>query len=153
MAFTTMHFAVGMAGAGAMATVGALMLRRGMRWVPLWMTAGGIWACVPDMPRIFKEDFPSLPLAETLSAKPLQQWLNANGDLFFFHRMLDQQPKEFALHGLLGILILYTVSVFLLAVTHGKPVPKQDQSIAESEDEQGEDENGVQDAPPGKQAA
>lgn len=131
MAFTTMHFAVGMAGAGAVATVGAILLKRGLRWAPLWMTAGGIWACVPDMPRIFKEDFPSLPLAETLSAKPLQQWLNANGDLFFFHRMLDQQPKEYALHGLLGILILYTVAVFLLALTHGKSRPACTEPTAE----------------------
>lgn len=121
MAFTTMHFAVGMAGAGALASVGALVFRRGWRWIPLAMTAGGIWACVPDFPRIFKEDFPSLPFAQTLSGKPLQQWLHAQGDWFFFHRMLDEQPKEFALHGLLGILMLYTASVFLLAVTHHRP--------------------------------
>ena len=117
MAFTTMHFALGMVGTGAVATIGALLLRRGMRWVPLWMTAGGIWACVPDMPRIFKEDFPNTPFAQTLSAKPLQQWLQANGDWFFFHRMLDEQPREYALHGLALILMLYTVSVFFLALT------------------------------------
>jgi hypothetical protein len=121
MAFTTMHFAIGMVGAGTAATVGGLLLRRGLRWVPLWMTAGGIWACTPDMPRIFKEDFPSLPFAEALSSKALQQWLQNNGDLFFFHRMLDNQPREYALHGLLLILVLYTVSSFLLAVTHRRP--------------------------------
>ncbi|MFN3166749.1 MAG: hypothetical protein ACE37H_06765 [Phycisphaeraceae bacterium] len=121
MAFTTMHFAVGMAGAGTLAAVGALALRRGWRWMPLALTAGGIWACVPDMPRIFKEDFPNLPFAQTLSSKPLQQWLNAHGDWFFLHRTLDEQPKEFALHGLLVILTLYTVSSLLLAVTHRRP--------------------------------
>lgn len=121
MAFTTMHFAVGMVGGGAIASVGALYLRRGWRWIPMAMTLGGIWACVPDFPRIFKEDFPNLPLAQTLSAKPLQQWLNANGDWFFLHRMLDSQPKEFALHGLLGILMLYTTSVFVLGMTHRRP--------------------------------
>jgi hypothetical protein len=121
MAFTTMHFAVGMAGSGALATLGALVIRRGWRWVPLAMTVGGTWACVPDMPRVFKEDFPGLPLAQTLSAKPLQQWLNTHGDWFFLHRMLDEQPKEFALHGLLVILMLYTASSFLLAVTHRQP--------------------------------
>ena len=118
MAFTTMHFAVGMAGAGTAALVGAALLRRGWRWIPMVMTAGGTWACVPDMPRVFKEDFPNFPFAATLSAKPLQQWLNANGDIFFFHRMLDEQPKEFALHGLAVILMLYTISSFLLALTH-----------------------------------
>lgn len=134
MAFTTMHFAVGMAGTGAVACVGAMVLRRGWRWIPLAMTAGGIWACVPDFPRIFKEDFPSLPFAQTLSSKPLQQWLNNNGDLFFLHRMLDNQPKEYALHGLLGILAFYTLSVFLLALTHRgsaakAPTPAQTQPL------------------------
>ena len=121
MAFTTMHFALGMVGTGAVATVGALVLRRGLRWVPLWMTAGGVWACVPDMPRIFEEDFPNAPFASALSAKPLQEWLQANGDWFFFHRMLDAQPKEYALHGLAIILLLYTVSVFFLTITHRRP--------------------------------
>lgn len=116
MAFTTMHFAFGMAGAGALASVGALLLRRGWRWVPMAMTAGGIWACVPDFPRVFKEDFPNLPYAQQLSSKPLAQWLDDQGNWFFLHRMLDEQPKEFALHGLLGILTLYTLSVFLLAL-------------------------------------
>ncbi|MGB0768568.1 MAG: hypothetical protein ACPGYV_12775 [Phycisphaeraceae bacterium] len=121
MAFTTMHFAVGMAGAGVATGIAALCLRRGMRWVPVWMTVGGVWACAPDMPRIFKEDFPNAPFASTLSAKPLQDWLNANGDLFFLHRMLDSQPKEYALHGLLGILAMYSVSVFLLALMQSTP--------------------------------
>ena len=121
MAFTTMHFAMGMVGTGAVAAVGALVLRRGLRWVPLWMTAGGVWACVPDMPRIFKEDFPNAPFAQTLSSKPLQEWLQVNGDWFIFHRVLDNQPKEFALHGLALILMLYTVSVFFLAITHRRP--------------------------------
>ncbi|MEM9111132.1 MAG: hypothetical protein AAGC72_14020 [Planctomycetota bacterium] len=125
MAFTTMHFALGMVGAGAAATAGALVLRRGLRWVPLWMTAGGVWACVPDMPRIFKEDFPNAPFAQTLSAKPLQQWLQANGDLFFFHRMLDSQPKEYALQGLAIILTLYTLSVLFLSITWRCPAFSQ----------------------------
>ena len=116
-----MHFALGMVGTGAATTIAALVFRRGLRWVPLAMTAGGIWACIPDMPRIFKEDFPNAPFAQALSAKPLQQWLQANGDLFFFHRMLDEQPKEYALHGLAIILLLYSVSVFFLTITHRRP--------------------------------
>ena len=130
MAFTTMHFAVGMVGTGAGATIAALVFRRGLRWVPLCMTAGGIWACVPDMPRIFREDFPNAPFAQTLSAKPLQQWLQANGDIFFFHRMLDDQPKEFALHGLTVILFLYTLSLLLLTLTH-RSQPSSHQAIQE----------------------
>lgn len=141
MAFTTMHFALGMAGTGAIASVGALLLRRGWRWVPLWMTAGGIWACVPDMPRIFKEDFPNAPFAQTLSAKPLQNWLNSNGDWFFLHRMLDDQPKEYALHGLAGILALYATSCLLLALTHRRPASKNaDDRSSDEDDAAGEPE-------------
>lgn len=124
MAFTTMHFALGMAGAGAVTSLGCSLLRRGWRWVPCMMTLGGIWACVPDMPRIFKEDFPNAPFAQTLSAKPLQQWLQHHGDWFAFHRMLDEQPKEYALHGLAGILLLYGVSTFILALTHHGKSPR-----------------------------
>jgi len=121
MAFTTMHFAVGMAGTGAVACVGTLLMRRGFRWIPMAMTLGGAWACVPDMPRLFRVDFPGLGFASSLGSKSLEQSLHANGDWFFFHRMLDAQPKEFALHGLFGILALYTLSNFLLAVTHRRP--------------------------------
>lgn len=121
MAFTTMHFAIGMVGTGAATGLAALALRRGIRWVPTYMTLGGIWACVPDMPRIFKEDFPNAPFASTLSAKPLQDWLQANGDAFFFHRSLDVQPKEYALHGLALLLTLYAASILMLTLTHRRP--------------------------------
>lgn len=132
MAFTTMHFAIGMAGGGAAALASAFILRRGMRWVPMAMVAGGLWACVPDMPRLFKEDFPNAPFAHALSAKPLQKWLNAQGDWFFFHRALDAQPKEYALHGLLGILLLFTVSCFLLALRRPKQNPHTSMPAEES---------------------
>lgn len=122
MAFTTMHFAVGMACSGAGASLAALMLRRGWKWIPLVMAVGGTWACIPDMPRVFRTDFPVLGLADSLGSKQLEMTLHAHGDWFFFHRMLDAQPKEFALHGLAIILMLYTISVFLLAVTHRRPV-------------------------------
>lgn len=138
MAFTTMHFAVGMAGAGAAASVAALLLRRGWRWVPMAMTAGGIWACVPDMPRLFKEDFPNAPFAEMLSAKPLQDWLQAQGDWFFMHRSLDLQPKEFALHGLAAILFFYALSCLLLAIRK----PKQAEPRTEA------DQRAVDPSPP-----
>ena len=117
MAFTTMHFAVGMAGAGSLASAVALVRWRGWRWLPLAMTAGGIWACVPDMPRVFRIDFPFLGFADSLGSKSLEKSLHHHGDWFFFHRMLDAQPKEFALHGLLGILVFYTASVFFMALT------------------------------------
>lgn len=109
-----MHFAVGMAGAGLASATVCSMFGRGWRWVPLLMTAGGIWANVPDLPRFFREDFPSLPFAATLGSKALEIWLHDWGDVFFFHHALDCQPHEYALHGLLLILLLYNASILLL---------------------------------------
>jgi len=111
MAWTTMHFAVGMGCAGAIGTVACLVARRGWRWVPAVMTLGGVWALVPDMTRIFREDVHIGFLTATLGSRTLDRWLNAMGDVFFFHRALDSQPNEYALHGLTIILVLYNLSV------------------------------------------
>ena len=112
MAFTTMHFAAGMIGAGVIGGGLSIILRRGWKWVPVGMTLGGFWALVPDMPRLFREDLPSLPFAGTLGSKTLEKWLHTNGDVFFAHARLDVQPHEFALHGLIIIITLYTASMF-----------------------------------------
>ncbi len=111
MAWTSMHFAVGMMCGGAAAGAIAIVWRRGMRWLPLAMTLGGFWALVPDLPRIFREDFPSLPFAATLGDRQLEAWLHSIGDIFFFHHALDAQPHEFALHGLAIIILLYNVAL------------------------------------------
>ena len=109
-----MHFAVGMGGAGLLAGVACVVMRRGWRWLPPAMTLGGVWAIVPDLPRLWREDFPSLPFAATFGRKDLEVWLHSIGDVFFFHARLDAQPKEFALHGLVLILALYNLSILLL---------------------------------------
>ncbi len=106
-----MHFAVGMCGGAAVMAVPCLILRRGWRHIPLAMTLGGIWAVIPDSPRLWREDFTSLPFAATLGAKDFELWLHSIGDLFFFHRSLDAQPKEFALLGLVMIIGLYNLSL------------------------------------------
>lgn len=120
-----MHFAVGMVGGGGLALLGCAVLRRGWRYTPLAMTLGGIWAVVPDLPRLFTEDFPSLPFAAILGGKPLEHWLDTQGNWFFMHRMLDEQPKEFALHGLLGILLLYNLAIVgqLISSRRGRKLP------------------------------
>lgn len=112
MAWTSAHFAVGMACGGALA--GGYCAWRGKGWwaIPAAMTLGGLWAVVPDLPRIFREDLPALGLGSTLGAKQLEQWLHSCGDVFFFHRMLDAQPREFALHGLAAILLMYNAALF-----------------------------------------
>lgn len=114
MAWTTMHFAVGMGCAGAIAGVGCMVLRRGWRWLPAAMTVGGLWALIPDMPRIFREDFYYEPISSILGTQTLERSLHRWGDLFFFHRALDAQPKEFALLGMLLILMLYNAGIILL---------------------------------------
>ncbi len=111
MAWTSMHFAIGMCGGAALSLAPCLILRRGWRIIPVGMTLGGLWALVPDMPRIWREDFPSLPFASTLGDKNFETWLHSIGDVFFFHRTLDSQPKEYALLGLAMIILLYNLSL------------------------------------------
>lgn len=114
MAWTTMHFAVGMGCAGTAAVLTCSVLRRGWRWLPGAMTLGGVWALVPDMPRIFREDFYWQPISSILGTHQLERNLHRWGDLFFFHRQLDAQPHEYALLGLALILMLYNAGIVLL---------------------------------------
>lgn len=111
MAWTSMHFAVGMAGGAAISGAFSLVTGKGWRCVPVAMTLGGVWALVPDMPRLWREDFPWLPFAATLGDKGFERWLHSFGDLFFFHQRLDLQPRELALHGLFIIIALYNAAL------------------------------------------
>lgn len=114
MAWTSMHFAVGMGCAGAAFGLGCLLMKRGWRWLPGAMTLGGLWGIVPDLPRLWREDFAWLPFASTLGAKTLEADLHAIGNLFFFHQALDAQPHEYALHGLVIMLALYNAAILML---------------------------------------
>ena len=113
MAWTTMHFGVGMACGGAAAIVVAALRGRGWSWVTPVMTLSGIWALGPDLPRLFREDFPSLPFARYLGDERIDRWLLSFGDLFFFHASLDSQPEQYALHGLALILLCYNAAWLL----------------------------------------
>lgn len=116
MAWTSMHFATGMIGGAAVAGAVCLATRRGWRWLPAAMTLGGLWAIVPDTPRLFREDFTSLGLRHTLGSHDLERKLHAVGDLFFFHHQLDAQPRELALHGVILMIVLYNAAIALLLV-------------------------------------
>lgn len=110
MAWTSAHFAVGMVAGGAATLAASLVYRRAWRLSIPMMTLGGLWAIVPDLPRLWREDFPSLPLSSILGRRELEVWLHGYGDVFCLHRMLDAQPREFALHGLAGIVLMYNLA-------------------------------------------
>ena len=111
-----MHFAVGMACGGAIGAAGCAIARRGWRWLPLAMTAGGIWANVPDMPRFWRVDFPWLPLGR-LGDMEVERALHAWGDVFFFHHTMDLHWRGLALPGLFLILFFYNVALVVLIIT------------------------------------
>lgn len=116
MSWTSMHFAVGMACSGGLALGGCLIVRRGWRWIPAIMTLGGLWATVPDMPRLFRQDFPGLHLGSTLGSLDLEHFLHHWGDIFFFHATLDDCINQYALHGLIGMIFLYNAAIALMLV-------------------------------------
>ena len=94
-----------MACGGAAAVVVATLRGRGWSWVTFVMTLSCIWALGPDLPRIFREGYPSLPFARYLGDEGVDRWLLSFGDVFFFHAMLDSQPHQYALQGLVLILL------------------------------------------------
>jgi hypothetical protein len=107
---------MGMMGGGALMGTACLILRGGWRWLPAAMTAGGVWALIPDLPRVFREDITGLPGSSILGSPSLERWLHHIGNLFFFHQALDAQPKEYALLGVVIILVLYNASLVMLMV-------------------------------------
>lgn len=106
-----MHFATGMACGAALGGFGCLVVRRGWRFIPAFMTVCGIWANVPDMPRLWREDSPWMPFASTLGSMKLEHWLHYYGDIFFFHKQFDSQPNEYALHGLILMILQYNLAI------------------------------------------
>lgn len=111
MAWTSAHFAVGMAGGGALTLGLSFLFPRAWKLATPLMTLGGIWAIVPDLPRIWREDFPSLPFSSILGRRELETWLHQYGNVFALHRLLDAQPNEYALHGLAAIILFYNLAV------------------------------------------
>lgn len=111
MSWTSMHFAIGMAGGAAIGGAGCLIIRRGWRFIPALMTVCGFWALVPDMPRLWREDFTWLPFGSVLGSIYLEHWLHHWGNFFFFHKQMDAQPNEYALHGLVLIILQYNLAV------------------------------------------
>ncbi len=97
--------------AGAFAVGLCMLLRRGYRWIPAAMTGGGLWALIPDLPGVFREDIPEAPLAWLIGHPAIDGLLNDWGNLFFFHRTLDAQGDAHALLGLTIIILLYNAAI------------------------------------------
>ncbi|MEM0913434.1 MAG: hypothetical protein AAGK09_02375 [Planctomycetota bacterium] len=114
MSWTSMHFAVGMVGGAAVTATVACFWRRGLVYTPLGMTLGGLWAIVPDTPRLARVDFPSLralPGVEAFASKSTEDWLHRIGDLFFLHRTIDERLADHALAGLFMTVAMYTLAI------------------------------------------
>lgn len=124
MAWTTMHFGVGMACGGAAAALVAALRGRGWSLITPAMTLAGVWALGPDLPRLFRENFPSLPFAHALGDPRVDRWLLSFGDVFFFHAALDSQPRQYALHGLVLILLCYNAAWLLGRLDRTRPRPR-----------------------------
>jgi hypothetical protein len=107
-----------MAGGGALCATAWLITRRGWRWMPAAMTLGGLWAILPDTPRLFRYRFRGIPGLAGYADGATEQWMHQIGDLFFFHRALDRQPHEYALHGLFGIVALYAAAAIFTYIMY-----------------------------------
>ncbi|MEM6756367.1 MAG: hypothetical protein AAF586_04305 [Planctomycetota bacterium] len=119
MSWTSMHFAVGMVGGAAVTAGVACFWRRGLAYTPLGMTLGGLWAIVPDTPRLIRVDYPSLralPGAEWFGSKTTEAWLHQIGDLFFMHRAIDHYLTDHALAGFFAVIGLYTLGLAGLSI-------------------------------------
>jgi len=117
VSWTSMHFAVGMVGGAAVTAGVACFCRRALPLTPLGMTLGGLWAIVPDTPRLIRVDFPSLrslPGVATLGDKAIEARLHQVGDLFFLHRTLDLHANDLSLAGLFAMIGLYTLGLAAL---------------------------------------
>ena len=129
MAWTSMHFAVGMTGGALLGATACVIRGRGWRFLPLAMTIGGVWACLPDATRLFTEDFPNAPFAAALGQPALRDWLRAHADWFFFHGRLDAQPRELALHGLAAIILLYNLALLPVWLRRRRRVPNTSENL------------------------
>ena len=114
MAQSAAHFAVGMTG-GVLASLPLVCFartRRALLFAPLWISACGVWAVVPDLPQILRQ-YPSVPYARTVSSHQAKDRLHQNhlDWVFFFHATLDRTVEGGELVGMAWILVYYNLMV------------------------------------------
>ena len=126
-----MHFAVGMLCTGA---IWLLVLPFRPRWwlyMPLVMTAGGIWAEGPDLPLAAKY-YPSVPGAGWISSQHLSEVLHGEwANLFFFHGWIDQSGNGGSERGWAIALSLY--NLWLLVFVAREWARRRRQRLEEAE--------------------
>ena len=77
------------------------------------MTLGGFWAIIPDMPRLLREDF-VISSCISGNARDLERWLHDHGNWFFFHKAMDGHTSNYALPGLILMIVLYNAAIGLM---------------------------------------
>lgn len=119
MAQPAAHFAVGMA-CGAAASLPLVCWPRTRRWLvyaPLWVSACGVWALVPDLPQILRQ-YPSVPNYRVITSHQMKTVLHEErfNWLFFFHASLDHNEEGGELVGMAWILVFYNAMVLAYIV-------------------------------------
>jgi len=111
MTSTSMHLAVGMACGGLAAVAFCLAMKRGWRWIPLVMTAGAIWAILPDLPAMMRQQLAWMPLSQTLGSQALENALASWGNVFFFHSALASSSADLSVVGFALMFLLFNLSM------------------------------------------
>lgn len=109
-----MHFAVGMICAGILWLPVLLVRPDWWIYMPLVMTAGGVWAEGPDLPLIAAE-YPSLPGSTLIRGQDWSDALHGKwANLFFFHGWIDRGGDGGMLRGWAITLALYAAWIVVL---------------------------------------
>lgn len=111
MVFTAIHMAVGMVVAGLAGLAISTRIGRGWRWIPVAMTAGALWAIIPDVPAMYREHLQHLPLVGILGSHSLEATLQNWGNVFFGHRLLQDQLQQMPDWGLAAFLLIAGASL------------------------------------------
>ena len=138
MSDPAVHFAAGLIGGTLIAAPIVSFRRRWRRYVPVFAGLCGLWASVPDFPRLVRgverllleRGFVRLanwPVIEYLGRNRLGRSLTAYGDWFFLHRLLDTRYRIEGLAGPVVVLLYYHVVIlgYLWAIRSRGRGPKR----------------------------
>jgi len=109
-----MHFAVGMVCGGTLWLLVLLVRPRWWLYMPLAMTAGGVWAEGPDLPAVVRE-FLSLLATSWTHGREWREAMHAGcPNVFFFHGLIDKTGTGGGTHGFAIAATLYTAWIIIL---------------------------------------